>query len=128
MAIVRRAKPSSRRIHDRGFIDVLGEAFHRAFHVSASGQRLDADLPAGRSILLIQISLDPELRGEYVELVDRCRRSGSDVATSNIVADVPWWFRPVQWEPEEKRASTRELLDATVEWLVGRFSSSVVET
>jgi hypothetical protein len=50
------------------------------------------------------------------------------VATSNIVADVPWWFRPVQWEPEEKRASTRELLDATVEWLVGRFSSSGVET
>lgn len=106
-------------LHSTGAVDVLGYTVHQALYDSAAAQRLTAVLGTRpRRMLLVQVSNRKELKREFHSMTETWDAAGITTECQVVLEEESWWFVGEDWLPEERRASTRQILDVTTEWLV----------
>ncbi len=105
-----------------GSVDVLGYEITRDLYDSSVRVTL-AELLRGapRPLLVLQLSSDPEVRVEYLELLATLAEAGVRATVDVVPEDPAWWFFDETWEPEEAGAGTRALVDGSVAWLAQRL-------
>ncbi len=90
--------PTSRELMDSfaaaGILDVVGNPLPYGLYTSTVDLDLGELLIAAgpRPVLIIQLSVKPQLRPGLAALVERCRGAGIDIATEVVGFDEAWWF------------------------------------
>jgi hypothetical protein len=102
-----------------GRFEVLGYPIERALHRSASGRSLTDEVgDRPRPVLLVQIGRRRRLRADYAALAGRWRERGFPVETRVVSGEGSWWFVGARWEPEERRATTVDVVNASADWIL----------
>jgi alpha/beta superfamily hydrolase len=110
------------QMREHGSVDVMGYPVHWSLYSSSSERTLQEEVGTDpRQILLVQLSLERELRAEYRRLLEAWTVSGLDVRSELITDEVAWRFQVVRWAAEEDRPETDRLLSTTTAWLEGHL-------
>ena len=105
-------------MRERGSVDVMGYPVHWSLYSTAADRTLQGELGSDpRRVLLVQLSLERELRAEYRRLVEEWNGAGLDAASELVIDEVAWRFQVVRWAAEEDRPETDRLLSITTAWL-----------
>jgi hypothetical protein len=116
------ARPTTQGLIDemreRGSVDVMGYPVHWALYSSSAQRTLQEELGEDpRAVLLVQLSLERDLRAEYRRLVQEWTDAGLEAQSALVTDEVAWRFQIVRWAAEEDRAETDQLLETTTAWL-----------
>jgi pimeloyl-ACP methyl ester carboxylesterase len=111
-------------MRERGSVDVMGYPVHWSLYSTAADRTLPGELgTVPRQVLLVQLSLERELRAEYRMLVDEWNRAGLGAASELVTDEVAWRFQVVRWSAEEDRPETDRLLAVTTSWLAEKLGA-----
>lgn len=115
------ATAGRRRLDDAldqyGWIEVVGNAMHRALYASATARDALADLgTCAGPALVVQFGGD-ELRADHAALTDRLRRHGATVEHRVLDVEESWWFRQGPSLSQDGSTST-----TVADWLAERLT------
>lgn len=121
-----RRGPSGKDLMDAfeadGVLDVVGNPVAYSLYESTRGlDPAELIIAAGpRPVLIVQMSVKPELRPGMVKLIERCREAGLNVDSVVVSHNEAWWFGASF--VAEAAAGGLDAIPATVEFLGGMTS------
>jgi pimeloyl-ACP methyl ester carboxylesterase len=105
-----------RRLFMEGPIEMLGNVVHRESYEDLTKRRLPPTVGPGRRVLLVQLGLGNVENPQYDELVSRWTADGSLVEVLRVRAR-QLWMVPDNWEPEDNRPTTQDLVAGIAGWV-----------
>jgi hypothetical protein len=106
----------------QGWVDVLGFPIRRGLVASSAERSLSDAIPGRpRPILLLEIGEGAALRHEYTRAAEALAGMGHDVESVLVPGSEAWWLVADEWEAEEGRQMTQQLIDLTEGFLERRF-------
>jgi len=104
-------------LESTGHSEVVGYSIHSALVESMAGVSLgDQAVSPGQRIMLVQISESDGLSADLVALQEHWENRGASLATHHVHGEEVWWFVSEQFEQEERRDITTDVVDVTVRW------------
>lgn len=102
-------------------VDVAGFSVGWAMYEDAQQRRLEEQSGEGTApVFLAQYREKPELKPEYAKLVAAWEQAGREVTVHHVAFEEAWHLFVFGFKAEEEQQHSLNLLDATVDWVVGQ--------
>lgn len=104
------------RFEEQRTIDAAGFSVSWKFYENSDHRLADVLGDDGAPVFLAQFREKPELRREYVQLVEDLEARGHPVTTHHVLVDEAWMLFIYGFTAEEERSHSKALIDATANW------------